>query len=75
MSGRSIPRPGRVWVYEEWESSEALAAHLSGEPYLQMSDHLKACGILGADVAKYRIDRMEPIYDGTGVPRGDFADA
>ncbi len=68
-------KPGRVWVYEEWESSETLIAHLAGEPYLRMSDHLKACGILGADVAKYRIDRMEPIYDGTGMPRGDFADA
>jgi hypothetical protein len=29
-------------------------------------------GLRSADVAKYRIDRSEPVYDAMGRPRADF---
>lgn len=65
-------RPGRVWVYEEWESSDALVAHLAGEPYFRMGDHLRTNGMGEVNVAKYRVDAIEPVYDDAGNPRGDF---
>lgn len=65
-------RSDRMWVYEEWESVETLAAHLSAQPYFQMRDHLAASGITGATVDKYRIDAKQPIYDGKGVPQAEF---
>lgn len=64
--------PGRIWVYEEWESVETLAAHLVGQPYFDMGDHLRASGMSGADVHKYLATVKQPIYDGTGIARAEF---
>lgn len=64
--------PGRILVYEEWESSDTLCAHLAAEPYQQMSTYLGTSGMTGADVHKYRVDAKEPVYDPEGRPRGDF---
>lgn len=70
-----VLREGRLWVYEEWESSETLAGHLAAEPYFQMANYLKEKGITGASVDKYRFDLKEPIYDATGVPQAGFSGA
>lgn len=64
--------PQRIHVFEEWESQEDLAAHLSAEPYQKMLAHLGGFGILAADNKKYRVDLFEPVYDPSGVPRADF---
>ncbi len=64
--------PGRIYVFERWESQEDLAAHFSGPHYLAMRDTIGAHGLRGADVSKYRIDLSEPVYDETGTPRADF---
>jgi quinol monooxygenase YgiN len=63
---------GRVWVYERWSDEPSLAAHLAGPCYRSMLAALGRGGLLGADVAKYRIDRSGPVYDATGRPRADF---
>jgi len=65
-------RPGRVYVYERWRDTAALAAHLAGPCYRGMLAVLGRHGLRGADVAKYRVDRSEPVYDGAGKPRADF---
>lgn len=70
-----VLRAGRIWVYEEWESSETLALHLAAEPYFQMAGYLKENGITGASVDKYRFDLKEPIYDGNGIPQAGFSGA
>jgi len=67
-----LSRPGRVHVFEEWESQADLAAHLAGQPYLDMSGHLAAVGIKAAATRKYRVDHTEPVYDSEGQPRADF---
>ena len=64
--------PGRVHVFEEWTSEPDLAAHLAGAPYRGMLAHLGAVGILNAVTRKYRVDRVEPVYDPEGRPRADF---
>ena len=64
--------PGRVYVYENWDSSEDLNAHLAGPYYQGMLQLLGKYEMKGTDILKYRIDHAEPVYDPEGVPRGDF---
>jgi quinol monooxygenase YgiN len=64
--------PGRIYIYERWETQEALAKHLVGENYLNMRNHMGQYGSKGADILKYRIEVAEPVYDQTGTPRADF---
>lgn len=64
--------PGRIYVFERWDSTETLAAHFEGPYYLAMRDTIAAHGIRGADVLKYRGDGRERVYDETGKPRADF---
>ncbi len=61
-----------IYVYERWESEEALAAHFKRPNYNGMRAVLGSYGLRGANVAKYRIDLTEPVYDATGTPRPDF---
>ena len=63
---------GRIYVYERWESEADLKAHFDGPHYRNMRDAIGAHGLRSADVAKYRIDLQEPVYDPQGVPRADF---
>ena len=67
--------PGRIYVYEAWESPEALAAHLKGSLYLAMRDTIASFGLRGADVAKHAVAKSGPVYDATGTPRADFFDS
>ena len=65
-------KPGRIHVFEEWDTEGDLVAHLAAAPYLNMAGHLAATGILAAVTRKYRVDIVEPVYDPEGKPRGDF---
>lgn len=64
--------PGRVRVFERWRDEKSLAAHFQTRWYNDMRATLGQFGILGADVLKYEIAVMEPVYDSTGVARADF---
>lgn len=64
--------PGRVRVFEEWETIETLCAHLGAEPYVRMAAYLDGAGLTAAEVSKYRVDLKEPVYDPEGRARGDF---
>lgn len=64
--------PGRIRVFEEWESQADLAAHFEGQPYRGMLAHLQGVGILNAVTQKYRTDIVEPVYGPEGRPRADF---
>lgn len=66
--------PGRLLVYELWTDRESLAAHFEHPNYLAMRTMLFGFGLAGADTAKYRIDRCEPVYDAGRRPRADFSD-
>jgi quinol monooxygenase YgiN len=67
--------PGRVHVFEEWESAETLAAHLVGPAYRGMLAHLQGFGILAAVTRKYRVDLIEPVYGPDGVATAEFLTA
>ena len=64
--------PGRLRVFERWESEAALQNHFNNPWYNDMRMALAQFGIRGADVLKYRIELAEPVYDETGTPRADF---
>jgi len=68
--------PGRLAIYEEWTSSEALEAHLQSHWYRDMGGHLSQYPRKASQgprvIKKYRVDLEEPVYDETGVARGHF---
>lgn len=64
--------PGRIRVFERWESEEALAKHFQSRWYLDMRAAIGQFGLIRADHAKYRVDVTEPVYDETMTPRADF---
>lgn len=67
--------PGRVHVFEEWDSPEQLQDHLEGEAYRGMLAHLSGFSILNAVTRKYRCDLQEPVYGPDGVATATFLTA
>ncbi len=64
--------PARIYVFERWERQADLAAHLAGDYYRRMRDHMGTAGLTAAETLKYRIDWFEQVYDETMTPRADF---
>ena len=64
--------PGRIRVFERWDSEASLASHFQNRWYLEMREAIGQFGLIRADTAKYRVDLEEPVYDDTGVARGHF---
>lgn len=61
-----------IRVFEEWESAEALAAHLAGPQYRGMLAHVSAFGITDAVSRKFLVAREAPVYNATGVATAEF---
>ena len=64
--------PGRIYVFEEWSDSDALASHFANRYYKEMLALVGRYGPRRVEVKKYRVDHSEPVYDDKGVPRADF---
>jgi quinol monooxygenase YgiN len=62
----------RIYVFENWDATEDLAAHLAGPYYAQMLGLLGKYGVTSAEVSKFKIALEEPVYDPEGKPRADF---
>ena len=69
-----LNHPGRVVVYEEWESSTDLEVHLQSEWYRDMFSHLAQYNIISAETNKFRVDLKEPVYREDGIATGFFSD-
>ena len=67
--------PDRIYVFERWETQADLAAHLAGDYYLRMRDHMGQAGLVEAEALKYRIDWVEPVYDETMTATATFVTA
>ncbi|MFV8783145.1 putative quinol monooxygenase [Microbulbifer sp. SA54] len=64
--------PTRIYVYENWVSSDDLSAHLAGPCFGRMLGILGQYDILDTSITKYKVALEEPIFDPEGNPRGDF---
>lgn len=64
--------PEIMHVFEEWADEASLQAHFSANAYLDTLQLFADTCEIEADVRKYRVDRVEPVYDETGKPRADF---
>ena len=64
--------PGRIYVYEQWDDSDALASHYANRYYKDMLALIGRYRPRQVEVQKYRVDHHEPVYDDKGVPRADF---
>ncbi|CAH0993091.1 hypothetical protein SIN8267_03230 [Sinobacterium norvegicum] len=62
----------RIYVYENWDSVEDLAAHLAGTYYAQMLTLLGSFEVYNTVVSKFQTTKEEPVYDPQGRPRADF---
>jgi quinol monooxygenase YgiN len=62
----------RIYVFENWDSTENLAAHLAGPFYTQMLGLLGKYEVTSAEVSKFKVALEEPVYDPEGRPRADF---
>ena len=69
-----LNHPGRVIVFEEWDSGADLDAHLKGDWYRYMFAHLSQYTILSADISKYRVTLKELVYGDDGIASGYFSD-
>jgi quinol monooxygenase YgiN len=69
-----LNHPGRIVVYEEWESGCDLDANLQGEWYRNMFGHLAQYNILSAETNKFRVEIKEPVYGDDGVATRYFSD-
>lgn len=67
--------PGRVHVFEEWDSAAELQAHFDSDAYRGMLAHLGGYSILNAVTRKYRCDLVEPVYGPDGVATATFLTA
>lgn len=61
--------PGKIHVYEEWESEEALLRHFRDPSYLAMRAHLEKWELIGFGVLIYSASGMEQVYGEDGWPR------
>jgi quinol monooxygenase YgiN len=61
--------PGRVQVFEAWESEAALGAHFRHTSYQAMVDHLNAQTLAGFDVKLYSVAGNETVFTDSGERR------
>jgi len=64
--------PGHISVYELWEDAPTLEAHFKHPNYTDMRTMFGVHGITGADVRKFRIDAVAPVYNAERIATTSF---
>jgi quinol monooxygenase YgiN len=64
--------PGRVHVFEEWDSPEALEAHFQHPNFIAMGELLRRYPRRGSQTLKYRVDATAPVRNAEGVATATF---
>jgi quinol monooxygenase YgiN len=63
----------RIVVVERWADEESLAAHFAHPNMAATKRALHENGSGASHIAKYRVDRAQPVRDAEGRYRADFA--
>ena len=53
--------PGRIQLFEKWESADALAAHSASAHMKEFQPKMGGWGVKGADILKYEIASEGPL--------------
>jgi quinol monooxygenase YgiN len=61
--------PGRIVVYERWESAALLAAHFEHPNYHQTRAALGSFGLRATQVERLKATHAQPVYDADRVAR------
>lgn len=64
---------GRIIVYEEWESTDALDGHFSGPGFKKMNQLLTDVGVISAASKKFGVSHEGKVFDTDGVATSSFA--
>ena len=64
--------PGKIHVYEEWESEEALLHHFRHASYGAMRTYLDQWELTGFGVLIYSVKGVEAVYGDDGRPRREI---
>ena len=56
---------GRVWLFEEWESEEALAKHFETPHMAEFMKVLPALGVQEMDVNRFEVSQKAPLQAGS----------
>lgn len=63
-----------VVVLERWADEGTLAAHFEHPNMAATKQALREHGSRSSTIAKYRVDAVRPVKDGSGTYRADFGD-
>ncbi|HYD09259.1 MAG TPA: putative quinol monooxygenase [Acidimicrobiales bacterium] len=53
--------PGKILLFEKWESAEALASHAKSQHLAEMQGKMGGWGITGVEILKYEIASEGPL--------------
>ena len=53
--------PGRIQLFEKWESEDALAAHSASAHMAEFRPKMGGWGVTGTDIKKYEIASEGPL--------------
>lgn len=70
--GADLSNEKLIYVYEEWASEKDLDVHFTVPSYTKMLEHLSGCGLVSADVRKFRVDKECGVYNPEGLPTSEF---
>src|SRR5262245_47790892 len=63
---------GRIHVFEEWDSPDALEAHFRHPNFTAMGELLHRYSRRGSQTLKYRVDATAPVRNSEGVATATF---
>ncbi len=52
--------PGTIFMFEKWQSQDALSAHFASPHMAEFGQAMGAAGVTGMDVRKYEVSKEGP---------------
>ena len=56
-----LQEPGRFWLFEQWESQEALEAHFATPHLARFQKEMGSFGVTELAIQKYQISAVGPV--------------
>ena len=59
----SVQEPGKIRIFECWESEEALGAHFTASHMASFGAAIGDLGVTGMDLKKYQVSSVGPLFE------------